>query len=274
MSEISVYATYLIENILTPVIYENRVRLPYSFKTETKLIQEIVPKIRTQIKDSGKSCAMISKKDWVINLTTAWLCQRWCSAYGLLLSVNEPKAAQQFFEVQIRADNFVWPKNVPDPTSTDDTTVDNANKLFPYLFATTILHEIGHAVHCGNLNYFELELACDHFAICYLLDDRPEANRNVVMLGLAVWFCCLCSESLDSCAFTSATHPNPVTRMERFLKEFVPNEGDVGNAIWMMCVGHVMRLARFHNRSSLDEDVLGYAHHNLEALLGDLKSCW
>lgn len=270
-------AMYLIENVLADAIIGERAMLPQvapGFDPPAQFFDVIIPKLRARIFNSSRSSASISK-DWVITLTTSWFCKRWCSSYLLLKSITHPQPGDPFLKALEFKESFEWPTVAPSPALTDDETVDRTNKVYPCIFAGTLLHEIGHAIYAeSGLEGPRLEYACDHFAISYLLGNRSDADRGFVMLGLAVWLCCLCSESLDAGSYHSVTHPNPVARVESFLKEFVPADDEFGGMAWMICVSHVIRLARIHNRGALDEEVLPSRHADLAALLSDLKCCW
>jgi len=278
MCVLSTRATYLIEHVLAGVIVGRRIRLPKAAPgTDIKdqAFPEVLARISGRVEDIAKSRASISVTDGRITLTTGWLCERWCSAYLLLKSNFLDQDNDPILEALPVGDSFVWPANIPDPRTAHDLVLQ-ANRIYPILVTAAVLHEIGHAINAKcDCSKPDMELRCDHFAAMYLLGSRMDGFRDISMLGLAAWFCCLCSESLNAGYWSIADHPNPIRRMQRYLRNFVPIESELGTVIWLLCVGHVMRLARIHNRPALDEVVLlDNGYQNFNALLSDLESCW
>ena len=213
-----------------------------------------------------------------INFTHGWICERWCSTYFLLRSSVSPlPAGDPLIKVMLRERERIvtWPDDAPIPSTQGNDLVQLANRVFPWVVLPTLLHEVGHVVEQNSdLKGPALELVCDAFAIRYLLGKREDEFRDIVMLGLAIWLCCLCSEYLPHDVSIGKDHPNPVDRARNFLSSFVPRDTEMGHRVWALCTSHVMRLTRVHARSFLDTDVLSKKHSDLEELLEDLRRCW
>lgn len=259
------------------VIVNGRVRLPKrapDSEVAPEPLDPILEKLTARIEQSPSAVASISRSS-DIRLTSAWLCKRWCSSYLLLRSVTPTNEGGGILDAPPSREWANWPSSIPSPATQGDKIVDKVNKVYPILFASTILHEIGHSVYAGRqLRGPELEFACDRFAASYLLGRGRDNSKSFAIWGVAIWQCCLCTEQLGSEQFISSTHPNPVVRLQSLLRDHVALADELGGAVWLMCVGHVLRLAKSCNRPSIDEEVLPSSYSTLPDLLSDLASCW
>jgi len=280
MCQNAVRARYLIDHVLKDVIAGGRMRLPKAAPgsgLDSIEFRDVLNRISGRIEDLPKSDASICTTHGRISLTTAWFCERWCSAYQLLKSVDPASIKHgQVLESIQTGEPFSWPESIPGPSTKNCSLVEQTNRIYPAVVVAAVLHEIGHAVNADRqCSRPDIELICDDFACAYLLGSRADQLRDVFTLGLAVWFCCLSSESLRDGSHLSVSHPSPVKRTQNFLKKYVQRDSETGSCAWLMCVGHVMRLARIHNRPALDEeDLTKKDYQTLDAILEDLKSCW
>jgi hypothetical protein len=280
MCDIAARARYLIDHVLTELVVDRRMRLPKpapGSDLSKAAVMEVIEQISGRIEHTTISGARICTTDNKITLTTAWCCERWCSTYRLLQFVNSHSDKAKATSTSCRiGEVFVWPSSIPDPATQHDVLVTQANQVYPNVVLAAVLHEVGHAVNVGRSSSMrEMELTCDRFASKYLLGAREDPLSDALRFGLAIWFCCLCTEGLNAGGWSIRSHPNPVQRMQNFLREFVQTESEINTMVWQLCVGHVMVLARTHNRPALDDFILPEGNYqSLDTMLDDLKSCW
>jgi hypothetical protein len=272
-------ARFLVERVLEKFIHGGRLHLPQAAPGSG--LANLDPRglslrLTARIEDVARSNAWLSTDEAKVTLTTGWCCERWCSVYLILKSVS-PNLQRDYpiLEVLPQSEEFAWPDSVPPPDIEGDAVAVQTNNIYPWVLIATVLHEVGHAVNAElKATALEMELACDEFAARYLVGTGDFETRDVRMLGLTLWVCSICSESLGSSFSSSATHPNPVERMHRFLRAFVPADSEFGQTLWLLCAAHVIRLARIHERPNLDAEVLTNSQANLDQLLQELKLCW
>jgi hypothetical protein len=279
MSELSRRAQFLVSNALREHVVGGRLRLPQpapGSDFEDVNVSTVV-RLRATITESPTCNLSISRRDaeFIITIPIGWLCSRWCSAYQLLKAAYPGAASQAVILEPVQPDiPFDWPESVPGPTNDADPVVAQTNQFFPWLVSAAVLHEIGHAVNASKASGPALELKCDRFSALYLLGTSDFEAREVRMFAIATWLCCICSESLTYCSHFATTHPNPVERLQAFLREFVPRDTTIGNALWMMCLGFAIRIARSRDRVTLDVLVLKTVYDNFDRFLSDLAKCW
>jgi len=185
-----------------------------------------------------------------------------------------PSGFDAFKEAFPIHDHFTWPEDMPSP---DGATPEIAatNKVYPYVILATILHEIGHLVHRDRCApHRRIELACDAYAIDFLgRSNRVEAH-DILVLGLAVWMCCLCAESLRYDEFSSTSHPSPAHRMERLLAYRLPRaHSRTMKAFRLLCFGQLVNLARIR-REDLVEQINNRDYGSFVARIHALRKCW
>jgi len=266
---------FLINNFLKIFVSQGRLVLP-RMAPGSGLSQadcfHLCSSLRIKVTESASYKAAIQGHR--IELSAGWFCGRWCASYLLLKSIW-PDAVASSAELELLPLNgsFVWHESIPGPES-EDALVGEANKIFPWVFMPTVLHEIAHRLELGVATGPSIEVGCDRVAADYLVGAGDFPERDVRMLGFAVWLCCLCSESLGASMFLSDSHPHPVARVREFLVHFVPPTSELGKRVWMLCVGHVLRLAKFRERGGLAEAVRVREDSDFCRLLADLQHCW
>lgn len=280
MCDLVAKARFLVETVLAHFIFDSRIHLPRPAQgsgLSNAGVREIVLGLTGEIADIARSEACVTFQNHRLKLTTGWCCERWCSVYLLLKPVIRPPLSvdEPILEALSVSEAFHWPDSIPSPQTENDELVSLTNRAYQWVAIAAVLHEIGHVANAGSgITGPELELTCDRFASLYLLGRRDNPGTDVQMLGAALWLCCLCSESLNSSQFLSRSHPNPVERLHCYLTEFVNGDSETGKAVWTLCAAHVIKLARIHNRASLDDEVVNAGHATLDAWLRDLRSCW
>lgn len=222
-------------------------------------------------------------RDRNIRLSAGFLCERWCSSYNLAKVYHGIKGAMDEFDVPLHPAGvpFFWPDNIPGPDTAGDAMVANVNKVFLPMVSATMLHEVGHAIHRGSGTAQQIELRCDEFAMDYLLGKGNAAANEFCTLAVAIWLCCICSESLGGGAVWNQTHPHPADRVEAFLHGYVypyhAGQTRVMEAIEMLCVGHIWNLARLRRKEPFEyamEDFRAEKSGNPSVLLKCLRQCW
>lgn len=215
----------------------------------------------------------------MIELSAGFLCERWCSAYRLLnLFLNPPEGFSQYQIVGASPPHtpFQWPEDLPDPICADNQTGQALRAVYKHVIEATILHEVGHAVkEAMAAPKPEVELACDAYALEYLLGDTITRDREIFALGAAIWLCCICAESLLYTEMEISTHPNPIDRMERLTSKYLATRPDSEqlSAIYTLCVGQEVVLARARRPYQCD---LALSKHrgDIAALSRELRRCW
>jgi hypothetical protein len=277
MSSVSQRTKYLVDHVMTSFIHDGCFHLPkaapdFSQADERSKAKAIFPTLRIQIEESVRPNASISIPKGKITLTTAWCCQRWSSAYSLLTPDGNP----QHPDLPLDEETFAWPAEFPDPEN-DAEPVKQINRIYPWIVTATVLHEVGHSLYSGVSECrASIELDCDRFAHRFLVGSREFDTKDLRMLGLACWVCCLCSESLGPGCYPTDhhCHAHPVDRVKLFLNEFVPQTTSLGNRIWLICIGHLTRLASFHRRPAFEEGELERDYPNWEEALNVLRLVW
>lgn len=239
-------------------------------------VRKVVTSLTTTIVSTAKTVASVRLAEREVRFSHGWICDRWCSTYLLLKSLLEtPAPREALIPVLEPLSEFRWPEGIPVPSVTADPFVVHTNRVIPWVILPTVVHEVAHAiVDSDGKSPQAVEFECDEFAARYLLGKRTDSFAEIVMLGLGVWQCCLCSFALGSGNWNGTTHPNPVLRLQNILRRFVPPSSELGSRVWMLSLAHVIRLARFYERPALDARVLTKNHPSLDELLTDLVGCW
>jgi aminopeptidase N len=69
------------------------------------------------------------------------------------------------------------------------------------------------------------------------------------------------------------SHPSPVRRTMRVLKQALPDNDEFGSAMWLLAATHIARLARLQNRPGADQIVDGN-FTTIKDSFDILKQCW
>lgn len=196
----------------------------------------------------------------------------------MLKSALTKKLAPDAPLIQIlpRGDTFIWPMEVPMPTQTGHEYVDQTNRMYCTIVTATLLHELGHSVEAGRHppGHSE-EIACDRFAMKYLLGNRSWDGEEYRRLGVAMWLCGLCSQALTAEPYMSATHPHPIDRMQLFLLRHAshrPRTETEAN-IHLICAAHVIKMARVLRSTALDDSRF-QDRSTFRAMLREIRKYW
>lgn len=210
-------AIYIKDHVL-PADLEGMIRnlgrLALDRRTRRRM-NSLVRNATLEMPPTHDAIAKISVTQRRIQLPYGCLAARWCSTYRTCGLLNGAVGFDAFRQAAPVGDTFTWPSDVPAPDQATEE-VANVNKIFPYVLFATVLHEIGHIVHRERRVFgVRLELACDAFAMDYYIQSYRSENLKTVALGLAIWVCCLCSESLFFTEHKSRSYPSPARRMEQ-----------------------------------------------------------
>lgn len=279
MSDITPQAIHILDRFLSDFFRDGRpVRVPPAapgFGSDENVVRATAETIIAEINPSRRIMAEISLLDKHVHLSHGWICNRWCFTYDfwktLAAKAGLDPAGVPFVDSTTL---FEWPKGMPMPENDTDPFVGYANKVLPWAVLPTVLHEVGHAfVQTTGKTRYEIEFACDEFAASYLLGTRKDKSAEIIAVGLAVWHCCLCSDSLRRAAWSDAKHPNPVARLLKMLRGFIFMESNFGNHLWGLCAAHVILVARYYDMPGLG-GVVDASTTTWEKLLDDLRLCW
>jgi hypothetical protein len=274
-------ATFLQDELLSTVIRDSRYYLPDPACSivRSPIVQAARQiSLRVEIEHTAKNVAGTRVRDGIIKLSDGYFCERWCATYFLLKSALTQKMVPEapLLTLLPKGAAFSWPVDTPQPAEIAMEFVEPTNKIYPSVVTATLLHEIGHnLVEKVTVPGPVREAMCDRFAERYLLGKRRGDGTDFRRLGVAIWLCCICSESLSESGYYSSTHPHPVDRVLTFLKAHAshPPKSELDSIVHLICAAHIMKLARV-SRPSHTDTVLENKHRNLRHLLRDLKDCW
>jgi hypothetical protein len=284
MSQILKVAEYLVKAVLHPMFDGERVqfpttgrkaRLPEKFRSTLAVLHASIPNELVPI-------ARIEGEK--IILPAGFLCERWCSSFRLASVYHNLKGAFDEFESELPDSDteFIWARGVPEPTTENHPVVASVNKMFVPVVAATLLHEVGHSLYRRESeNQKETELKCDRFAMEYLLGGESPAGQEFRFVGVAIWLCCVCSESLSQRKLALVSHPHPVDRVMPFITDFLHPHyvifpGLMG-ALEGLCMVHIYNLARLRRPEAFEYAMDAFRKTDSGdplVMLECLKPCW
>lgn len=280
MSDITQQADYLLKEFLADFLINGQPpHLPpaaLGSGIDQREVDRVTTTLTTKlIARPGFLAGILMEKKEVIYLH-GWLCDRWCAIYLFLKSrLETPVPETPLITALEPHSEFRWPAHIPPPWAKTDVFAVQANKILPWAVLPTILHEVAHAViDIEGKTVHEIEFACDEFAARYFIGKRQDEFTDIIMLGLGAWQCSICSHSLANQQWTSEKHPNPVARLQRILRAFVPQNTGHGQNVWLLATAHIIMLARFYSMSDLDGVILKQEHASVDELLDQLRECW
>lgn len=271
--------SFIREALLAGVIHGNAYHLPSPAETARKC--PAVRNARTlawqvELVDSAKVDA--STCFGAVMLSAGYLCECWCAAHLMLKSALTQKLASDARLIQVlpRGETFAWPADAPLPTDLGTEYVAETNRMFSTIVTATVLHEIGHTIQKGfHPPGHSEEIACDRFAMKYLLGNRSSDGDEYRKLGVAMWLCGLCSEALTKEAYVSPTHPHPIDRMQDFLLRHAshPPRTKMEANLHLICASHVIKMARELRPKALDDSRF-HDRTTFRGMLREIRKYW
>ena len=280
MPHILATAPFLAHRILHPLFTQQPIRFP-SASPNIELPEqfvEIVRGLRTIVTRDAVPAAYVLGNGIVVSW--GFLCERWCTTYRLGRVYGQRDLVGFDLVVPNPADEFEWPADIPAPWAQDEL-VGNTNKAYLPVVCATLLHEIAHPVFRGSGTRQAIELRCDHFSMNYLLGRQPLEAIEFRLVGVCIWLCALCSETLGQDGLRDPHHPHPVRRVEQFLVRFVEPSLDRAHplkaaTVWF-CALHIWNLARLRRPEPFDYAMDDFHETNSAdpmVLLDVLRQCW
>lgn len=123
---------------------------------------------------------------------------------------------------------------------------------------------------CTFTNAFPV--ACDALAMDYYIQSYRSESLKPVALGLAIWACCLCSESLFFTEHESRSHPSPARRMEQLFARHLSRLNGLA-AMRLLCVAHLINLAKIR-REDVFHEIHDREYSSYLARVHALRKCW
>jgi hypothetical protein len=258
-----------------PIQFPNaspNIELPEQFFEIVRALRTIVTRDAVPDAHVVGNCIIVS---W------GFLCERWCTAYRLGRVYGRRNLVGFDLVVPNPADEFEWPADIPPPWTGGDGSVDNTNKAYLPVICATLLHEIAHPLFRGSGSRQAIELRCDNFSMNYLLGHQPLPAIELRLVGVCIWLCALCSETLGQHGLRDLHHPHPVRRVEQFLEHFVEPSLDRAHplktaTVWF-CALHIWNLARLRRPEPFEYAMDDFREANTAdpmILLDLLRQCW